>query len=92
MNTNAILVDVIEAELLSACDYGLSVVTGDDSNIGLGVVELEDSLIDVLSETVHKADGGDQGEIALNSGAGLFILEPVELFKHALEGGGIKSL
>lgn len=90
VDANAILVDVVEAELLGACDDGLSVVTGDDSNIGLGVIKLEDGVIDVLSEAVQKADGGDQGEIALNSGAGLLILEPVVGFEHVLEGGGIK--
>jgi hypothetical protein len=87
---NAILVDVVEAELLGACDDGFSVVTGDDSDVGLGLVELKDSLIDVLSKAVQKADGGNQGELALDSGAGLLILELVEGIAHVLEGGGIK--
>ena len=87
---NAILVDVVEAELLGACDYGFSVVTGDDSDVGLGLVELKDSLIDALSKAVQKADGGNQGELALDSGAGLLILELVEGITHVLEFGGIK--
>jgi len=70
----------------SAHDVHL-VVTRDDSDVGVGVMELLNGEFDAVSERVLEGEGTDKGQIGFDLGAGLLGLKVEVSVFHAFEVG-----
>lgn len=83
----------VEAKFVSDGEDRGSVVTRDDSDVSLGLVQLKNGLIDVFSERIGETNGGNEGELALNLDASNLIFKFVVLLAHGVElvGGEVSE-
>lgn len=87
-HADGVVIEVIgETESLGSAHDVHLVVTRDNSDVGLGVVELFDGVIDIISEGVLERKGADKGQIGFDDGTGIFIFEVEVSVLHAFEVG-----